>query len=307
MEPITLSPDLHERIIEKICRAPHPQSQWHPDLELSGKVINELLTLPTWQKNAERSIQQKWETRMEEWNRAQLRVLLRKSFLYDICEELRWPDGIVTPEHLDAIIAGCDLLSHCKKFNLNIKSLVKNTTAQMVVKLSLGRPYNANDWRRDSDYKYVSAELDFFNVNPARIIKHFPTKPERNGQEFIKPADLIFAWDNACSDAVCVVPVSQDLNHFIAHWAAYNKAIIIHKGSEIWYHNYDNGITSWPVVLQRDMPVVQAFMPYDFLDERFIREHSLISSNAFKMRTPNRITPMPGKDLKKLKKYIDRL
>jgi hypothetical protein len=214
---------------------------------------------------------------------------------------------MVTPQHLDAIIDGCDLLAHCKQFNTNIKSLVKNTTAQLVVKLDLARPYNANDWRKDSDYKYLAAELDFFNVNPARIIKHFPSKPERNGQEFIKPADLTFAWDNACSDARCVVPVSQDFNHFVAHWAAYNKAIIIHKGSEVWYHNYENGITSWPVVLQRDMPVVHAFMSYDFIDERYIKDYPLISSNAFKMRCPSRITPMPGKDLKKLKRLTDLL
>jgi hypothetical protein len=50
MEPIVLSGELRNRIIEKIHREPRPQSQWHPDLELSGKVINELLTLPTWEK-----------------------------------------------------------------------------------------------------------------------------------------------------------------------------------------------------------------------------------------------------------------
>lgn len=287
MNHLMLPDALHKRIVERVVKSSHMTCDWHADIDLSGNAVNHLLLTPKWSSKVKNNIRRKYLKRLMDLVEVHMQMILLE-FEQEICTAFNLI--ALTPKTSQAIATVNRLYDHFKEPELNMDQLLDHTDPQLVLRLELFRAYRGSNWRIDSNYEAVAGELNFLNVNPHRVLSKFPDIPERDGQEYIEPADVSRLWDASWSDAHYVFPVDLKPKAFHDQRKAYNTGVIIHQGSGLWLHNYDNGISSWPVPLKRDLCIIKEVMPYAFLDERGLKKNRLISQSAFHMKK-NTISP----------------
>lgn len=287
-----LSAPFAEQLRKSIRAETPPDIGWEYNDQLSDSQINKILTLPDGLCEVEMELMENnWEY-ISDLQMDQIRSILRRH-IETVATELGQEIEELSDEELENIILENDLLSAGPGVDLQLYQLFKNTRPRIVLQMDLHHEHQGYQWEDTLRYEGVEQILRLFQINPRAIHRSFPNLAFRNGREYILPKDLRELWDNAANGGQYVVPIDLDLWKYQQHSNHYHTGIILHKGDEIWLHDYGCGSGSISIPLQRDLTILKRDVDYHFVNDRDKEVYGLdavygLSQSAW----CNRITPI---------------
>lgn len=280
MTKYDLSRALAFKIVARLNQLPPLVCNWHPSITLSPGSVNGLLKTNRGYKTLVRNIRQKYATDLQQLKRAQIREVIQL-LIKPICKELEIEPDAVSTKTLDLIIARNELELLAKEPDLNLKQLFDNTRPRIVLRLDPLHGYTGREWRDDAEYNMVKEILTLLNINPQDMHSNLPSRPGRNGHEYVELESLKRLFDRTHVDAMYVIPLDYDMYKHIRKPRQYSQGLILPAGSEIWSHLYDDTLnirkgkafrTAGPVTLLKDLLIKKSTMPYTIVDERIFTE-----------------------------------
>lgn len=254
------------RLRDALQQARSPEFYWDYNQKLSAEQINKLLVLPDGLQQVELEIlENSWEYADQLTKEAAREIL--GQFRNTIAAELDIDEAEITDDLLNYLIEEYELYAEIPGVDANLAQLIRNSRPRAVLQLDLYHPHEGWSWQRTVEYDDVREALRLFNVNPRKMHRKFPNLAYRNGKEFILPADLKELWDNATYGGRYVMPIDLNLVEFHRDRDHYHTGIILHKGDEIWMHDYLNGSGSISVPLQKDLTILRKDLVYHISDD----------------------------------------
>jgi hypothetical protein len=269
-----LSTPLLNRVREALQEARSPEFYWDYNQQLSAKQINKMMVLPDGLQQVEMEIMdQNWEYADQLANESALAVLGR--YRDSIAAEWEVEEGDITDDQLKYMVEEYELYAEIPGVDPNISQLIGNSRPRAVLQLDLHHPLQGWSWLRSVEYDDVRGALKLFNVNPRKMHPKFPNLSYRNGKEFILPRDLKELWDNATYGGRYVMPIDLDLLDYHRNRDHYLTGLVLHKGDEIWMHDYLNGSGSISVPLQKDLTILRRNLAYHITDDNHTAGYGL--------------------------------
>ncbi|GGA92612.1 hypothetical protein [Puia dinghuensis] len=261
-----LSDSLLNRIRETLRQTPPPKLYWDYGDHLTPEQINKLLVLPDGLQQVEQEIlEDYWEYADQRLKEQTLETLNNQREA--IADEWGLNAASLSDDQLKYMIEEYDLHTEVPGTDPNLSPRIRNCRPRIVFQLDVDHPYEGWQWRRTVRYDEVKEALRLFNVNPRKIHPQFPNLPYRDGKEYILPKDLMELWDNAPYGGRYVMPINLNLSDYLKDLDHYQTGVILHKGGEIWMHDYGNGSGSISVPLQKDLKIMRKKLAYFLSDD----------------------------------------
>jgi len=281
MTDTLLSPALIAQIKEDIMHTEPIKIPWDSQESLSDQQVNMVLALPDGLEQVENELRSFHAGYFRDMQHDAIRHVLQQ---YKPVIAREWGRGEmdITDRDLDDIVKQYDLIKHLPNLVLDMAAITKHTTPRVVLQLGLYQSYAGLGWPWAIEYEDVRDILHLFNINPRKILPHFPDFPRRNGREYVDPRALKHLWESGPLEGQYVAPLKFDLWDYHLQRDHFHTGIVLHKGTEIWLHDYFYGVCSARCIpLLKDLKIQKQNLTYHFGDDNKTIGNGLTEACAF--------------------------
>lgn len=281
MTDILLSTGLIARIAQAIAQIGPLRVSWDGQETLTDQQINILLALPDGLEFIENELRGFHSCYFLDIRKEALRRAL-EPFKPAIAGEWEMDTSQLTEEHIEGVLENYGFYDHLPLLDLDMQTIITQTKPRVTLQLVLYQDYMGWEWPLTMEYEDARDVLDLFHINPRKILPIFPDFPWRNNKSYVDSEALRDLWSSAPEGGQYVVALDLDLWYYHEHRNQFHTGIVLPKGTEIWLHDYYQGIGSGScVTLSKDLTILKRNLTYFFGDDNKTIGQGLADSNHF--------------------------
>jgi hypothetical protein len=297
-----LSAELSNRIGEAILALEPIKVAWDSKDSLSDEQVNRILVYPDGLEQVEKELRSFHADYFRDKQRAAIYGVINE-FTVDIAQEWEMSPSEISEELIEGIVERYGLYVLGQVLELDMPLIVQQTHPRVVLQFVLHQFFTGPKWLHTLEYEETRDVLDIFNINPRKIRPDFPDLHWRNGKEYVAADAIRNLWDSGPEAGQYVVALDLDLWHYHQHRDQFHTGIVLHKGAEIWLHDYYFGKGSGAsVTLLKDLTILKRNLTYYFGDDNDTIGKGLTEANSHtQINWSGKISPVKTKRAEKYK------